>query len=130
MSPKKGFFLILGSCTLVIGVTVMGIMIRESNFFQAREKARSYYIDNMDTNIDKDSLYFDYIIEELVETVKNENGVMDCRINVDYSNGEIVSANVSVVTEDDKINISLTNILDYVSQSLGISTEDIILSYE
>lgn len=130
MNSKKIFFLILGSCTLVIGITVTGIMIRESNFFQDREKARSYNIDNMDTNIDKDSLYYDYIIEKLVETIKDEKGVMDCKINVNYSNGEIVSANVSVAAEDNKISISETNILDYVSQSLEISTEEIILSYE
>ncbi|MCH5248344.1 MAG: hypothetical protein J1E98_00355 [Lachnospiraceae bacterium] len=130
MNSKKRLFLILGCCTLIVVITIMGIMLRESSSFQEREKANRYCIDDMDTNNDKDSLYFDYIVAVLVETIKNENGVMDCKINLNYSNGEIVSANVSVVAEGDEINISETNILDYVSQSLEISTEDIILSYD
>jgi len=130
MNFKKRFFLILGGFAFIIGITVVGFMTRKSSFFQKRENTNNYCIDNMDVCLDKDSLYSDYIIKALVETIKDENGVMDCRINVNYSNGEIVSANVRVVAEDNGINISETNILNYVSQALEISTEDIVLSYD
>lgn len=127
---KKKFFMILGCFAFFIGIIVTGIVIRKSNISRERETAYSYCIDNMDINIDKDSQYHDYITEVLAETIKDENGVKDCQINLDYSNSEIISANVSVAVEDDKINISETDILDYVSKSLDISTEDVIVSYD
>ena len=105
-------------------------MIRKSNISRERETANSYCIDNMDTNIDKDSQYHDYIAKALAETIKDANGVADCQVNIIFSNGEVVSADVNVIAEDDKINISETDILDYVSKSLDISTEDVIVSYD
>lgn len=130
MNSKKKFFLIFGCFTLIIGIIELGILIRERNSIQEEENANNYFIDNMDTNIDKDSQYHDYVTDVLVEAIKEENGVKDCQININYSNGEIVSVNVNIVAEDDEVNISETDILNYVSKSLGISTEDIIVSYD
>lgn len=129
-NSKKKFFLIFGCFTLTIGIIILGILIRERNSIQEEENANSYCIDNMDTNIDKDSQYHDYVINVLVEAIKEKNGVKDCQIYTNYSNGEIVSVNVNVVAEDDEVNITETDILDYVSKTLGISTEDIIVSYD
>ncbi len=129
MNSKK-FLYSLGSFTLVIGVIVMGIMIRQSNFFPKRKTVNNYCIDNLNQNLDKDSLYYDYNIEALAGRIKDENGITDCKINVNYLNGEIISVNISVVVEDDEVNISETDILDYVSQSLEISIENIELSYD
>ncbi len=65
---KKRYFLILGCGALVIVLTVVGIMIRESHFFQERERDNSYCIDNMNANADKDSLYHEYIIKIMNES--------------------------------------------------------------
>lgn len=127
MNSKKGFLLFGGCCILVIGVTIAGIMIGESSFSQEREKPNIY---GKDTNIDKDSLYLDYVIKTLVKAIKDEDGILDCKIDVEHLNGKIISANVNVVAENDEINISETNILNYISKTLEISTEDIILSFD
>lgn len=115
MNFKKRFYLILVCYILVIGVIIVGIIIGKRGF---------------SPETPQDSLYLNYIVKTLVETIEDENGIMDCKIDVNYSNGEIVSVNVSVVAENDEINISEISILDYISQSLGISTEDIVLSFE
>ena len=131
MNYKKNA-LIMGSSILIIGITIAGIMIGEGSFSQAEEKGNSYCIDNWDADadIDKDSLYHDYLMKTLAENIKNEDGIRDCKIDVNYANGEIVSAKVSIDAENDEPTISETNILDYISQSLEISTEDIALSFD
>ncbi len=129
MSTKK-ILGSLGGFVLIIGVIVMGIMIRAGSSLQKKEMEHSYCIDNLNSSLDKDSLYYDYIIEMLVEELKEKSGVADCKIRINYSNGDILSANISVVAGVDENNISETDMLDYVSQALGIPTENIELSYD
>lgn len=129
MSTKK-ILGSLGGFVLIIGVIVMGIMIRAGSSLQKKEMGHSYCIDNLNSSLDKDSLYYDYIIEMLVEELKEKSGVADCKIRINYSNGDILSANISVVAGADENNISETDMLDYVSQALGIPTENIELSYD
>ena len=107
----------------------MGIMIRAGSSLQKKEMEHSYCIDNLNSSLDKDSLYYDYIIEMLVEELKEKSGVADCKIKINYSNGDIPSTNISVVAGDNENNIAESDIMDYVSRSLGISTENIELSY-
>ncbi len=129
MSTKK-ILGSLGGFVLIIGVIVMGIMIRAGSSLQKKEMEHSYCIDNLNSSLDKDILYYDYIIEMLVEELKEKSGVADCKIRINYSNGDILSANISVVAGADENNISETDMLDYVSQALGIPTENIELSYD
>ncbi len=65
------------------------------------------------------------VIAMLVEELKEEIGVADCKIKINYSNGDILSANISVVAGDNENNIAESDIMDYVFRSLGISTENI-----
>lgn len=90
----------------------------------------NYCIDNLNQSLDKDSVYCDYIIAMLVEELKEEIGVADCKVKINYSNGDILSANISVIAGDNENNIAESDIMDYVSRSLGISTENIELSYD
>ena len=131
MNSKKKLIMILVCITLFIGITVIGIAINGSSFSKEENEANSYNINTLlGTNIDKDSQYSDYISKLLAETIKEENGVMDCQVNISFSNGEVISANVNLVAEDDKVNISETDILEYVSKALEISKEDIIVTYD
>lgn len=66
----------------------------------------------------------------LAEELKEEIGVADCKVKINYSNGDIPSANISVIAGDNENNISETGIMDYVFRSLEISTENIELSYD
>lgn len=124
---KKNPYLIFGCFALIIGIIAICNIIIKSSLFQERDN--SYSIDNVDTNIDNDSVYFEYIIETLTAKIKDEQGVADCKIDVGYSDGKIASANVSIIVKDEGINVSETNILNYISQTLEIDEEDIVLSY-
>ncbi|MBR1390774.1 MAG: hypothetical protein IJ567_04905 [Lachnospiraceae bacterium] len=80
-----------------------------------------------DLTIDKNSLYSDYIGDTMASKIKDAYGFLDCKVEVHYSEDEIVSADVYVVKNDEK-DVAETDILDYVSESLGISAQDVSLS--
>ncbi len=126
MSYKKKFTLILGGCVLVFGVTVGGIVANASGF--SRENV---YLsnENQDIVIDKESLYSEYVAKTIASKIKDSFEIEDCEINMTYLNGEFVFADISVVTENDEVNDLETNILDYVSETLGISTQYISITF-
>lgn len=90
---------------------------------------QDYSIDHMNTNIDKEQAYLDYLRKTLAETIKEEMGVADCEIDLGYADGEIISAQVSIAAEDGGADISETDIVDYISHALEIPAEDIILYF-
>ena len=49
---------------------------------------------------------------------------------ISYINSEIVSADVRVVSKDDEIKSAETDIRDTVSEFLGISTENIEMTFD
>lgn len=117
MDAKK-IVLLFGCCVLVIWLTIAGFVIKWCSSSQ-----------NKETSIDKDSLYLDYTMNTLAETIKRENGILDCKIYADYSNGEIGSADVNVVVENNEITVSEIDLLGYISCFLELSKEDIMLSF-
>ena len=88
-----------------------------------------YLITEIDSgDISIESVYCNYIENILTPQIENYFEISACKIDVSYSNGEIVSAEIRVVTEGDETNALETDIIDYVSKALGISTENITLS--
>ena len=85
-------------------------------------------IDSEDISIE--SVYCNYIENILAPQIEDYFEITACKIDVSFSNGEIVSAEIRVVTEDDETNALETDIMDYVSKALEISTENITLSFD
>lgn len=90
---------------------------------------KDYYIDNVDTNTDKEQAYLDYLRKTLAETIKEEMGATDCEIDLSYADGEIISARVSIAAEDGGADMPEADIVDYISHALGIPAEDIVLTF-
>ena len=90
---------------------------------------KDYYIDNVDTNTDKEQVYLDYLRKTLAETIKEEMGATDCEIDLSYADGEIISARVSIAAEDGGADMPEADIVDYISHALGIPAEDIVLTF-
>lgn len=116
---KKRFTLILGSCALAF-VLIIGGIIAEVRYFSQENN----------TNADKDSVYYDYIVSIAESAVKDNDEILNCEIAADYSNGELVTADVKVVTKNGEMSALKTNIRDYVSSALEISYENITISFE
>lgn len=125
---KKRIFLICGSGLLALGIITGGIVVGAGDFSKEDINIANGY--NQITNMDKDSLYSDYTEKTLVSNIKDKDGVLDCNIDTYSSNGEIVSADVSVVADKAEKNDLKTEILDYVSEFLGIEKENIRLSFQ
>ena len=90
-----------------------------------------YLITEIDSgDISIESVYCNYIENILTPQIEDYFEIPACKIDVSYSNGEIVSAEIRVVTEKDETNALETDIIDYVSKALGISTENITLSFD
>lgn len=92
-------------------------------------KAENFNQDVNIDSIDKKNEYFNYKEKILAEIIKDSNGISDCKIDINHSNDEVVSVDVNVVTENDNTGAWETTILNYISEALGISTEDITLTF-
>lgn len=122
---KKRFTLILGVCTLGLALIAGGTAAEKWYSLQENISIDSY---NQSTNADKDSLYYDYIINTMESAIKDNDEILDCEIDVERLNGKLISADVKVITKNDGTNALETNIRDYVSKALEISSENITLS--
>lgn len=93
---------------------------------------QDYYIDadQMDTDGDKEQAYLDYLGKVMTETIEEVDGVAGCEIAIDYSEGAIASARVSITAEDNETGISETDIVDYISHALDIPAENVVLSVD
>ena len=118
---KKATILSLGAAVIVIaGIATMAATSAAKN----RNDSFDYDITNFfDEDGDKESKYSDYITNEMASVIENNYEITSCKIDVSYSDGEIVSADIRVVTENDETNALETDISNYVSKALGISTE-------
>lgn len=121
----KRFSLICGGCILVWGMIIGSIVAEADNF---PEKSICLK-DNQNTDIDKDGVFSDYMAETVVSGIKDCDGVLDCKIEVDCAKGEIFSADVDIVVENNRADDLETAVLDYVSESFGIPVENITLSF-
>ena len=129
MKMKKATILSLSAAVIVIA----GIVTTFATFAaENRGDSIDIYLDDLDTvsegDIDKESVFFKYVTESMALNIKDHYEVTDCTINVSVSNGEIVSADVNVISVQDESDDLKTDILVYVSKALGISAENITLS--
>lgn len=70
-----------------------------------RNDGFDYDITNFfDEDGNKESKYSDYITNEMASVIENNYEITSCKIDVSYSDGEIVSADIRVVTENDETN--------------------------
>ena len=127
MRMKKTSLLSLGAAVIVI----VGITAAFAAFAAENQSNRSdFNLDAvLDGDIDKESKYADYIENRIASDIKDYYEFTACKMDVSLSNGEIVSAEIRVVTEDDETNALETDILDRVSKALGIPTESITLYF-
>lgn len=120
---KKKFTLILGICVFILGV-ITGCAMTETNTYSHKDIC----LDDWSTNIDKDKEYSEFIEKTLASTIKEDCHLSDCKMKVSCSNGKITSAHVYIVTREDKSDDLETDILNYVSEALEISTQKVTLS--
>ncbi|MCM1088483.1 MAG: hypothetical protein NC419_10020 [Muribaculaceae bacterium] len=121
----KRFSLICGGCILVLGI-IIGSIVVEADSFPERSICLK---DNQNADIDKDRLFSDYMTETVVSGIKDCDGVLDCKIEIDCAKGEIFSADVDIVAGNSRADALETDVLDYVSESFGIPVENITLSF-
>ena len=126
MRMKKATLLSLGAAAIIVVGTVTTFATSA-----VENSTHSYNIDTVfDGDIDKDRQYSEYITKVIASEIKDISGIIDCEVDVSRLNGEFVSADVSVVTKEGETDDLKTDILDYVSTSLGIPTENITLSFD
>lgn len=81
------------------------------------------------TDADKEDIFYSYLEKTMAENIIDIDGIVDCEMHINYSDGEVDSVDVSIVTEAGENNFSETDILRYISKALEISVEDISLSF-
>ena len=121
MNKKK--IAVIGGCVLILGITVGGITAVASR--------KDIHLEEFQENIvaDKDKSYSEYLANTISSTLKENYGIADCEMDINCSNGEVLSANVKVAVEDKTGNDLETEIMDYLSTSLGISAKNIGISF-
>lgn len=124
---KKRIFLLCAGSMLVLGIAIAGIAAGTAN---SNEESIELKADNRVTDSDKDALYADYIVKTVASGIEDCDGVVDCAIDIDYADGEILSADVGVITGQDRADTLETDILEYVSKSFDIPAENVTLSFQ
>ncbi|MCM1088092.1 MAG: hypothetical protein NC419_08040 [Muribaculaceae bacterium] len=129
---KKRVFLLCAGSVLVLGVVIAGITagMAGSNEEGIAQESIELRADSRSTDPDKDALYADYIVKTVVSGIEDCDGVVDCAIDIDYADGEILSADVGIVAGQDRADTLETDILDYVSKSFDIPAENVTLSFQ
>ena len=129
MNYKKRLALIMGCGVIVICGVIAGVMVKRN----AESEIIQYSLDDIqNVNIidaDKEDMYYSYMEKTMAENITGIDGIVDCEMHINYSDGEVDSVDVSIVTETDENNFSETDILTYISKALEISVEDISLSF-
>lgn len=124
-------------------VLTAGNIVTEADYFSEKESIKSVVTEadcfseeniSMDDYITyikngEENSYCDYIISTLESVIKNIDGILDCKININSLDHKSVVVNVKVITEDGKDDVMQTNMKDYISQYLDISYEKILLTF-
>ena len=101
--------------------------------FEPNEQSTQYSLDDIQnvntTDADKAAMYYSYLEKTMAENITDIDGIVECEMKINYSDGEVDSVDVSIVTETGENSFSETDILSYISKALGISVEDISLSF-
>jgi len=127
------FILIIGSAVAEEGdfpkeESIKSAVAEADDFFEEESKNTNDY--NQYTENIKDSLYYDYIINVLESAVENSDEILDCKIDINFSGQKPAAADVKITAKDGGIGALQTDIKDYLSQSLNISYENIVLIFD
>lgn len=128
MNYKKRLALIMGCGVIVICGVIVGIMVKRN----VDSESTQYSIDDIQnvniTDADREDMYYSYLEKTMSENITDIDGIVDCEMHINYSDEDVDSVDVSIVTEAGENSFSETDILSYISKALEISVEDISLS--
>ncbi len=128
MNYKKRLALIMGCGVIVICGVIAGIMVKRN----VDSESTQYSIDDIQnvniTDADREDMYYSYLEKTMSENITDIDGIVDCEMHINYSDEDVDSVDVSIVTEAGENSFSETDILSYISKALEISVEDISLS--
>ncbi len=125
MKNKKWFLSIgIGICILFLGI--MCFVIQKTG--KSREEEAGFV--KQLTDIEKEELYHDYVEKTLALMLKRTGKVLDCEVDINYSESKIAGVDIKFTVPEGSIeNDTLrTDISESISRALNISAESITVS--
>ncbi len=120
---KKRVSVILAMCVLILGFTIGGIVVVAGSSPQ-----ESISLDQHSQS--KEKQYSNYIANKVMSEIKKIDQVVDCKIEIKNEKTPMMTANVKVITQENKSDVLECDIKEYISESLGISMENITVAFE
>lgn len=123
---NKSWFLGIGIAVCILLVGIIFLMIH--NIEESREEEADSV--NQFTDIEKEELYYDYMEKKLASMIERAYKFLDCEVDIGYSESEVLGVDIKfTVPEDSIVNDSMrTDISEFISKALDISTENIAVS--
>lgn len=123
---NKSWFLGIGIAVCILLVGIIFLMIH--NIEESREEEADSV--NQFTDIEKEELYYDYMEKKLASMIERAYKFLDCEVDIGYSESEVFGVDIKfTVPEGSIVNDSMrTDISEFISKALDISTENIAVS--
>lgn len=125
---NKSWFLSIGIGVCILLLAIICLVIQKNE--KSRGEEADFTNQNELTDIEKRELQYDYLEKVLASMIESVFDVLDCEVDINYSESEILGADIKFTgPEGSIVNDSMrTAISECISKALEISTENITIS--
>ena len=125
---NKSWFLSIGIGVCILLLAIICLVIQKTE--KSRGEEADFTNSNELTDIEKRELQYDYLEKVLASMIERVFDVLDCEVDINYSESEIFGADIQFTVPGGSIvNDSMrTTISECSSKALEISTDNITIS--
>lgn len=125
---NKSWFLSIGIGVCILLLAIICFVIQKTE--KSRGEEADFTNPNELTDIEKRELQYDYLEKVLASMIERVFDVLDCEVDINYSESEIFGADIQFTVPGGSIvNDSMrTTISECISKALEISTDNITIS--
>ncbi len=124
---NKSWFLSIGIGVCILLLAIICLVIQKTE--KSRGEEADFTNSNELTDIEKRELQYDYLEKVLASMIERVFDVLDCEVDINYSESEIFGADIQFTVPGGSVNDSMrTTIAECISKALEISTDNITIS--